>query len=112
MKLRNFVLGYSFFPISHSPPPAPRLLRNLGPICGLLLLKSTPSPLLHNKLSQLSMSKSTRRWITDFLADRKQIMRLSKLLSKPSALEHHKAVCSLLHSIPKAAPLALLHSHH
>ena len=39
--------------------------------------------LLQNKLTQLSMPEPTCRWITDFLSDRKQRVRLDKLVSEP-----------------------------
>ena len=78
-------------------------------------IKAIALILLHNKLSQQSLSKFNPRRITDYLPDRKKNVPLRKLLSKPSALQHHMAVCSLLHSspsIPMAAPLAILQSHH
>uniref|UniRef100_A0A3B3I566 Reverse transcriptase domain-containing protein n=1 Tax=Oryzias latipes TaxID=8090 RepID=A0A3B3I566_ORYLA len=37
--------------------------------------------LLHDKLSQLNVPDSTCRWITDFLTDRQQYVRLGKLVS-------------------------------
>ncbi|KAF7643177.1 hypothetical protein LDENG_00243990 [Lucifuga dentata] len=53
--------------------------------------------LLQDKLSQLNVPDSTCRWITDFLSDRRQHVRLGKHVSDcgPSALDPHKAVSSL-----------------
>ena len=42
--------------------------------------------LLRDKLTQLSVPEPTCRWITDFLTDRKQRMRLGKLVSEPRTI--------------------------
>jgi len=44
------------------------------------------SALLQDKLSQLSVSDSTRRWITDFLSNGKQHVRLGKHVSDSRTL--------------------------
>ena len=42
--------------------------------------------LLQDKLTQLSVPEPTCRWITDFLSDRKQRVRLGKLVSEPRTI--------------------------
>ena len=42
--------------------------------------------LLQDKLTQLNVPEPTCRWITDFLSDRKQRVRLGKLVSEPRTI--------------------------
>ena len=47
---------------------------------------NTIAPALQDKLTQLSVPEPTCRWITDFLSDRKQRVRLGKLVSEPRTI--------------------------
>ena len=67
--------------------------------------------ILHSKLTQLTFPASTCQWITNFLTDRRQQVRLEKMTINQSAQAHPRDVCSPHCSSPYTPTTAPRETH-